>query len=154
MTGRFFIVSITERNWLVTRRENVYGVPASSRRDVRSIVKPGDYLVFYVPKKGSEKLGGKIVGVYRVVSEWFEGRELLWPDEVESRTLRYAWRVRIEPVRVGEADFEKLVPELSFVKDKKRWGAFLVGTPGNGGKPIPPEDAEKILRALGSLSSR
>lgn len=148
MSGRYFIISIPERNWLVVKRENVYGVPETARRTIRELVRPGDYLIFYISKKASEKLGGKIVGVYRVVSDWFESRELLWPDEVEQGKLIYKWRVRIEPVKLGTADFRELVPKLDFIKNKQRWSAYLVGTPGNAGKPIPVEDADKIMRSL------
>lgn len=148
MPGRYFIVSISESNWLVVKRENIYGVPETARKAPRELVKPDDYLIFYVSKKASEKLGGKIVGVYRVVSDWFEGRELLWPDEVGQGRLIYKWRVKIEPVKLGTVEFREIVPRLSFIKNKQRWSAYLVGTPGNAGKPIPAEDAELIMKMM------
>jgi predicted RNA-binding protein len=63
----------------------VYGAPVVARgRHIRDLVKPGDVLLFYVTKRNSSRLGGKIVGAYRVVSEWFWEDKPLWPDDFTS----------------------------------------------------------------------
>jgi len=56
--------------------------------------------------------------------------------------------VRLEPLKLGVADYNELAPRLRFVVDKKRPGAPLVGTPGNFKRPIPREDAELIIGSL------
>jgi hypothetical protein len=40
-------------------------------------------------------------------------------------------------------DYGKLAPRLSFVVDKKKLGAPLIGTPGNYKRPIPRQEREK-----------
>jgi predicted RNA-binding protein len=112
------------------------------------LVKPGDVLVFYVAKKNSKRLGGKFVGAYRVASEWFREDKPLWPDEAREGRVKYPWRTRLEPVKLGVADYGELAPRLSFVVDKKRLGASLIRTPGNYKRPIPRGDAELIINNL------
>jgi predicted RNA-binding protein len=115
---------------------------------VRELVKPGDVVIFYVAKKNSKRLGGKFVGAYRIASEWFREDKPLWPDEAREGRVKYPWRTRLEPVKLGVADYSELAPRLSFVVDKKRPGAPLIGTPGNYKRPIPRQDAELIINSL------
>ena len=105
-------------------------------------------MLFYTKRKGSKRSGGRFVSVFRVASEWFREEEPLWPDEVREGRVRYPWRVRLEPVKLGEADFRELVPKLKFIGNKKRPNAYLVGTPANLRRPISEEDAETIMEAL------
>lgn len=72
----------------------------------------------------------------------------MWPDEVRESRVKYPWRVKLEPVKLGVADFQELVPVLSFIRNKERANAYLVGTPANLRRPIPEEDAKKIIEAL------
>jgi len=141
-----WVIPVSEANWEVIKKLNVYGAPEDSVAP--KLIKAGDYLVFYVTVKGSRALGGKFVGVYRAVSEWFREDEPLWPDEVAEGKVKYPWRVRIEPVKLGVADFKELVDKLSFTRGRKRPNAMLVGTPANMRRPIPEEDLRVILESL------
>ncbi|MCD6443386.1 EVE domain-containing protein [Candidatus Bathyarchaeota archaeon] len=147
MASWLFVV--TEENWLTVKNNNVFGVPERVRgRRATELVKPGDALVFYVSKKGSKTLGGMIVGVYRAVSGWFRDDKPLWPDEVREGVVKYPWRVRIEPVKLGVVSYTELAGRLSFVENKDRPHAYLVGTPANLRRPIPEGDFRVILEAL------
>lgn len=133
------------------REVNVYGAPEIVRgRHIRELVKPNDVIIFYVTKKNSTRLGGKFVSAYRVVSEWFREDRPLWPDEAHEGRVKYPWRIRLEPVKLGVVDYNELVSKLSFVKNKKKPGAALLGTPANFKfkKPIPEEDAKLIINSL------
>jgi predicted RNA-binding protein len=145
----YWVIPLSEENWLVVRETNVYGAPEVARgRHIRELVKPGDVLLFYVTKRNSSRLGGKIVGAYRVASEWFWEDKPLWPDEAREGRVKYPWRVRLEPLKLGVVDYSELAPRLSFVVDEKRPGAPLIGTPGNYKRPIPRQDAELIINSL------
>jgi predicted RNA-binding protein len=149
----YWVIPISEENWLVVKETGVYGAPEVARgRHIRDLVKPGDALIFYVTKRGSKRLGGKFVGAYRVVSEWFREEKPLWPDEAREGRVKYPWRVRLEPLKLGVADYNELTSRLSFVVDKKRPGAPLIGTPGNYKRPIPRQDAELIINSLKPVS--
>jgi predicted RNA-binding protein len=141
-----WIIPVSEANWEVIKKMNVYGAPEDSTAP--KLIKAGDYLVFYVTVKGSRALGGKFVGVYKTVSDWFKENKPLWPDEVAEGKVKYPWRIRIEPVKLGVADFKELADKLSFTKGRKMSQAMLVGTPANMRRPIPEEDLKTILESL------
>jgi predicted RNA-binding protein len=149
MLVNYWIIPVSEENWLVIKEANLYGAPEATRgRHVRELIKQGDVVIFYVAKKNSKRLGGKFVGAYRVASEWFREDKPLWPDEAREGRVKYPWRTRLEPVKLGLVDYGELAPRLSFVVDKKRPGAPLIGTPGNYKRPIPRGDAELIINNL------
>jgi len=146
---RYWIITVSEENWHVIKSSSVYGAPGSQRRKpTYELIKTGDIIIFYIKKKDSRSLGGKFVGAFRVVSEWFREDKPLWPDEVRESRVKYPWRIRLEPVKLGIADFRELVPMLKFVEKKDRPGAYLVGTPANLRRPIPEEDARIILNSM------
>ena len=141
--ARFWIFVVSEENWFVIKEGRVHGVPDGSK--AVDLVKPGDVAIFYVKKRDARSLGGKFVGAFRVTSSWFREDKPLWPDEVREGRVKYPWRVRLEPIKLGVADFDELVPKLSFIGNKERAYAYLVGTPANLKRPIPEEDAKLII---------
>lgn len=145
----YWIIAVSEDNWEVIKRENVYGAPGTSgARSPTKLIKPGDVIIFYVKVRGSKRLGGKFVGAFEVVSEWYREDKPLWPDEVREGRVKYPWRVRLKPIKLGVADFKELVPRLTFVEKKERAYAYLVGTPANLRRPIPDIDAKVIIESL------
>lgn len=146
---KYWIVSVSEENWYIIKENNVYGAPESQRfRGPRGLINAGDILIFYVKKTGSQRLGGKFVGVFKVTSTWYREDKLLWPDEIREGRVKYPWRVRLEPLKIGVVGFESLVPKLRFVVNKERPHAYLVGTPANLKRPISEEDARLIIESL------
>jgi len=141
-----WVVPVSEANWEVIKKFNIYGAPEKSAAS--KLIKIGDRLVFYVTVKGSKTLGGKFVGIYKVVSDWFKENKPLWPDEVAEGKVKYPWRIRIGPVKLGVADFKELIDKLSFAKGRKMPQAMLVGTPANMRRPISEEDLKTILESL------
>ena len=146
---KYWIITISEENWHIVMSNNIYGAPGPQKfKPIYERIKPGDIVIFYVKKKGSRKLGGKFVGAFKIISSWFKEDKLLWPDEVREGRVKYPWRVRLEPIKLGIADFNELVPKLSFIGNKERAYAYLVGTPANLKRPIPEKDAQIIINAL------
>ncbi|MEM3546688.1 MAG: EVE domain-containing protein [Candidatus Bathyarchaeia archaeon] len=143
-----WIFTVTEENWVTVKNVNVFGVPEARGRKATELVKPGDMLVFYVTKRDSKSLGGMIVGVYKAASTWFREDRPLWPDEVREGVVKYPWRIKIELVKLGTASYERLVDRLSFVKNKGRAGAYLIGSPANFKKPIPEKDFKLIVESM------
>jgi len=145
----YWILAVSEENWYVVKSTGVYGAPELQRgKPVYGLVKPGDVVIFYVRKKGSTSLGGKFVGAFRVASSWFREDRPLWPDEAREGRVKYPWRVRLEPIKLGVVGFEELATKLKFVENKSRPHAYLVGTPANLKRPIPEEDAKLIIESL------
>ncbi len=144
---KYWILTITEENWETVKREGIYGAPEDIRPPTE-LIRPGDVLIFYVKKKGSRKLGGKFVGAYEVTSEWYHESKPLWPDEVREGKVKYPLRVKLKLIKLGIADFTELAPKLSFIGNKARPHAYLVGIPANLRRPIPVRDAELILNVM------
>lgn len=146
---KYWIIAVSEDNWEVVKRENVYGAPETSGvRSPTKLIEPEDVVIFYVKVRGSKSLGRKFVGAFRVVSEWYREDKPLWPDEIKEGKVKYPWRIKLEPVKLGIADFRELVPKLKFIERKERAQAYLVGTPANLRRPIPEEDAKVIIESL------
>jgi predicted RNA-binding protein len=141
-----WLIPVSEVNWEVIRRKNIYGAPEASMAP--KLIRINDNIIFYVIKKNSRVFGGKFVGVYTVVSEWFREEKFLWPDEINEGKVKYPWRIKIKPIKIGITDFNELIDKLSFTKDKKLPQAVLVGTPANMRKPISDEDLRIIIEHL------
>lgn len=147
--SRCWLVVVSEENWYTVKNMNIYGAPeAKGFRPAYELIQLNDVLVFYVKKKESRELGGKIVGVFRAISTWFREDRPLWPDEIREGRILYPWRIRLEPVKLGVADFNELAPRLKFIERKDRPNAYLVGTPANLRRPIPEEDVKLIIENL------
>jgi len=146
--GMYWLITINEDNWLVCKKEEIYGVPESSRGIAVRLIKKGDYLVFYVPKRMSRSLGGMFVGIYEVVSDWFKGKEPFWPDEKQERKIKYPYRVTIKPVKLGCVSLEEIKDNLVFIKNYAQIGLAFRGTPANNRKPLPFEDIRLIAELM------
>ena len=83
-----------------------------------------------------------------MVSDWHRDDKPLWPDEAREGKAKYPWRVKLEPIKLGVADFKELIPKLKFIERKDRAQAYLVGTPANLRRPIPEEDVKVIIESL------
>ncbi|MEB3779051.1 MAG: EVE domain-containing protein [Desulfurococcales archaeon] len=147
---KYWIITVTEENWQAIKTANVYGAPESRlSRSARNLIKPGDIIIFYyVKKNGSKNLEGKFVGAFRAALDWYREEKPLWLDETREGRAKYPWRIRLELIKLGIADFKSLVPRLEFIKRKERPNAYLVGTPANLRRPIPEHDAKEIIDAL------
>ena len=143
-----WLIPITEDNWEIIKRKNIYEAPENSAAS--NLIKREDNIIFYIVKKDSKKLGGKIVGVYRTTSDWFKEDKPLWPDEVVEGKVKYPWKIRVEPVKVGIVDLREIAEKLSFTKRVRILNVLLMGTPANAKKPIPDEDLKVILEHLRS----
>ncbi len=143
----YWVAPVNEDNYFVCREFSIFGVK-SGQGWVVGKVKPGDALVIYVPKRGCKSMCASFVGAYEIVSDWFEEEKPLWPDERVVGKAIYTHRVKIKPIAEGLVKAEELISKLSFIRNKERWILYLMGTLGNLRRPIPEEDAEKIINAL------
>ena len=78
--------------------------------------------------------GDMFVKVYRVSSGWFREDKPLWTDEVDEGTVKYPWRVKLEPVKLGVVNVKELSSKLTFLKKVRMLNVVLIGTPANAGR--------------------
>lgn len=89
--AQHWILPGDSNNWLLGIERKVWGVrDRPSLRRVWTSLKPGDLLYFYVTRPISG-----VVGMGKVLAK-FEGREPLWPDELQARTVIYPLRFEME----------------------------------------------------------
>jgi hypothetical protein len=104
----------------------------------------GDWLVFYSPKTSLRN--GKPLKAFTAIGRVVDD-ELY---QVEMAPGFTPWRRNVEFVAGVEAPIGPLIEELSFIKDKRRWGyVFRFGL-----FQIPPNDFELIRAAMQATDER
>jgi len=134
--------SATKENWEILKNKRVW---ATYNRNVTTQINKGDILIFYV--KGTLHFKG----IFRVTSDWYEIKELVWSDEVKERRKKYPYQISLELIQLGEANYKDLVPKLKFVEKKYAPQVYVQGTgggPANFRKPIDESDYEIILMEM------
>jgi len=137
------LIPISSKEWKIIKKYNSYGVPLNHRATSR--IAKGDILVFYVTKTSSKVLGGNIVGVFEVTSNWEPCNENVLPKE---ECERYPVRISVKPIVIGKASLWDNRDKLTFIKRKENPSYYLKGTPANGNRPIPQKDLETIVNLL------
>ena len=136
---QYWLWSATETNWETLIRKKIW---ATYNRNVATKVRKGDIFVFYVKRTLHFK------GIFRVTSEWYEIKELVWTDEIEEQKKKYPHQINLELIQLGEANYKDLVPKLKFVERKYAPQVYIQGSGGwpvNFKKPIDGSDYEIIL---------
>lgn len=146
-----WLIPISLSEWELIKTYKSYGVP-QDHRAINRIAK-GDLLVFYVKKIGGRDLGGHIVGVFEVTSDWYLCTEHNAEGLPEEECKRYPVRIRVKPLVTGRLNLWDIKDKLTFIKRKDNPSYYLKGTPANVNRPLPPEDVELILRLLLKLHS-
>jgi len=89
------------------------------------------------------------MGVGEITGDWYEATEPVWSDEIQAGEVLYPWQAKISLNRVGAVDYKHLSAKLSFVENKKVFQVYLMGTPANFGRAIPPSDFNLIYEEMG-----
>jgi predicted RNA-binding protein len=140
----YWLIPIQEDDWLIVLNEKVYG----SKRDLSSMIKKGDFLIFYVSKYYARRYGGKITGIMEVISDWYKDeRPLFVEDKVKGRAV-LANRIKLREVVVGSCNLKDILSSVTFIEDKYQLAKYLRNAPANLKRPIPERDAELISACL------
>ena len=144
---KYWLCITTEENWKVIKEKNIWGVSQRHKNTIAK-VKPGDKCLIYVmsTRKNKEVIPPKIVGAYEVISEVFEDRSRIFKSPPGKSEI-YPYRIKLKPIKIFEKplDFKSLIPELKFIKNKKRWTGHIQGKAMRG---IPKEDYESIMNKV------
>jgi len=140
----YWVWPITQENWEILKNRNVW---AAKNRGAIDKVQKEDMIIFYI--KGTNTFQG----IFRVISNWYASKEIIWDDEIKENNTIYPFQVTVEPVILGVTDFFRLVQRLTFVEKKtppapqSYINAHVTG-PANFGRPIPEKDYKIILEEL------
>jgi len=116
----YWLCVTNEDNWNVVKKQKVWGVPEKRGKRQIEVVKPGDYLVFYVTPK-------RFGGIFKAISKPFESEERIFSWADFGREEVFPYRVKLEPSVVAKepVPVDKLVRKLSFTKGVERWSVLL-----------------------------
>ncbi|EHP68184.1 MAG: EVE domain-containing protein [Metallosphaera yellowstonensis] len=140
----FWLVPIQEDMWDNIQYDGVYGY----KSNLSKYIKQGDDLIFYVSKYYATRYGGKIVGIGKVVSEWYYDDTPLYPEEKVRNRALFPHRVKVEVWITGACDVKSLIGKVKFVEDVVQLPKYLRNAPANLGRPIPDFDAKIIEECL------
>ncbi len=99
----------------------------------------GDYLVFYSPKTSYEN--GKPLQTFTAIGICIDEK----PYQAEMSPDFHPWRRNIKFLKCKEASIKNLINDLSFIKDKQKWGFPF----RRGMFEIPESDFKIIAHAMG-----
>ncbi|MBX5320362.1 MAG: EVE domain-containing protein [Candidatus Bathyarchaeota archaeon] len=139
---QYWLWSATKENWEILKIKRVW---ATYNRSITTQIKKGDVLIFYV--KGTMHFKG----IFRVISDWYETKELIWSDEIKEEKKKYPYQIDLELIQLGEANYKDLIPRLKFVEKKNAPQVYIYGTGGgpvNFRKPLAESDYEIILNEM------
>jgi len=138
----YWVWSVTPENWEIVISKNIWAVSNELKTKKTS---KGDFIVFYV--KGS----GTFKGSFKVDSDWYNSSDLIWPDEIKDKEIKYPFQCKLEPQTIGDSVFNELIPSLSFTKEKTIPQLSLRGTvsgPANNGQSITEADCSLIVSKM------
>ena len=145
----YWLCITTEENWKVIEQKNVWGVQEKHRNTIGK-VKIGDKCLIYVvlTKKDDKIIPPRIMAAYEVISEVFIDRSRIFKPLARDRNEVFPLRIKLKLIKIFEKpiDFKSLIPELKFIKNKKRWTGHIQG---KAMREIPEEDYELILTSEG-----
>ncbi|MFP3201423.1 MAG: EVE domain-containing protein [Sulfolobus sp.] len=141
----YWLIPVREDFWEVVMSTNVYGYEKES---IMNTIKKDDILLFYVGKYYAKKYGGKFVGLMRVISDWYKDESILFPDEKIYNKPKYIYRVKLEPIIIGECAVKDVLYELSFIEDKFQFSKYLRNVPANLKRPLPEKDVKLIEECI------
>ncbi|BCU70430.1 EVE domain-containing protein [Stygiolobus caldivivus] len=141
----YWIIPVQEDFWEAILSINIYGY---NKESIKQYVKKGDGLIFYVNKYYAKKYGGKFVGIYSVISDWYTDSTILFPEEKIKNRPIYIYRVKLEKIVVGECSSKDIIEKVHFIEDKYQFSKYLRNVPANLKRPIPLIDVQLIEQCL------
>jgi predicted RNA-binding protein len=143
-----WIASSNRDNAKILDAKHIWGVPKRNR-NLMHRVKPGDTILVYVrqEKEDDTILPSAITGAYEVVSEPYEDHSRLFTTPPQMGDEVFPFRMKVKPVAVfpEPLEFKPLIPDLTFITNKKMWSGHL----RQAMREIPEEDYRLILRRAG-----
>ncbi|MPR35510.1 EVE domain-containing protein [Salmonirosea aquatica] len=134
---RYFLIAAS-RDHVLGGVKNGFAQAGHGRRDYISKPAKGDWVVYYSAKEKIDETTPcqKFTAFGQVTDD-----EPYQPDP-NSDFKPYRRDVEYQPGQ--EAEIRPLLEKLSFIKNKKQWGFYLMG----GFREIPKEDFEVIIDAM------
>lgn len=136
-TTKYFLICAS-RDHVRKGVESGFAQAGHGRKDLMSKPSKGDWLVFYSAKDNYDN--GKALQKFTALGQVVDD-EPYQPDADEN-FKPYRRKVAFEKVK--ETEIRPLLEQLSFIKNKKRWGFYLI----SGFRELSKEDFEVIQSTM------
>ena len=145
----YWLFVTTAENWKIIMEKGFIGISKRNENAV-SRVKPGDKCLVYVRQRLVEREyeGPFVNGEYEVASDVYVENTPVFesPEKIREKEV---FPLRLKLRRLGKitkpVPFKPIVPKLSFIPNKKKWGTSLQG---RGLINIPKKDYVTIVSFL------
>lgn len=135
---------LNRENFKVVREKLVWGVDERHKNEIQK-AKPGDLCAFYliVEGTGTKRIESAIGGISEIDSKPYEDHSDIFPYQ-KTPNDTYPYRVKLGKMEVFEPElqFKQLIPDLSFITNKKNYSSYMLG---RAMRTLPKEDIKKIL---------
>lgn len=136
MTKYFLIIA--SKDHVLSGVKQEIAQAGHGRKDFISKPSKGDWIVYYSPKDKFED--GKSYQKFTAIGQITDDE----PYQTDTQNKFKPYRRNVDYKASLEAEIRPLIENLSFIKNKKRWGIYLI----NGFREIPKEDFEVIKHAM------
>jgi len=131
---KYYLTSLRKENYEVIESNNFNLIGFNEHSQIADKLEIGDVIILYIGSRVSQ-----IAGYVTVTEKSYWDTNLIWDDV-------FPKRVKIKPgiILNDKVDVRQIIEELSFVKNKKRYGmSFLAGL-----RKLPDEDGKMIIEEI------
>ena len=134
---KYFLICASRDHVLTGVKHNI-AQAGHGRKDHVSKMSKNDWFVYYSSKDKFEE--GKAYQQFTAIGQITDDE----PYQPDTKTNFKPFRRNAEYVTSHDAEIKPLLEKLDFIKNKKRWGFYLIG----GFREISKEDFEIIKHAM------
>lgn len=136
MTKYFLICA--SKDHVLKGVEGGFAQAGHGRKDFMSKPSKGDWIVYYSSKEAFEN--NKPLQKFTAIGQIIDNE----PYQPDTTASFKPYRRDVHYKESRETDIRPLIENLSFIKNKKRWGFYLI----SGFREIPKDDFEIINHAM------
>ena len=134
---KYFLISAS-RDHVLKGIHGGFAQAGHGRKDFISKPSSGDWIVYYSSKDNFEN--GKPLQKFTAIGQVIDDK----PYQASTNKNLKPYRRDVKYKESNEAEIRPLIENLSFIKNKKRWGFYLI----SGFREISKEDFDIIKHAI------
>lgn len=142
---------LNRTNFEIVKQNLIWGVSDHHMSELTR-VKPGELCAFYLISEnyGRERKDSAIGGIFEVASEPYKDTTtIFFPKKTTSKRASqevYPHRIQLKILTIfdPEISFKQLIPELTFITNKKRYSGHVMG---KAMREIPDRDMALIFKS-------
>lgn len=134
---KYFLIGASGDH-VLTGVQGGFAQAGHGRKDLMSKPAKGDWIVYYSSKDVFEN--GRLLQKFTAIGQVTDGE----PYQPDNNTNFKPYRRHVDYKKSSETEIRPLLDQLTFIKNKKRWGFYLI----SGFREISSEDFNVIKKAM------